>query len=76
MAFVLEDVEVEDRPIACGQLAHHSVDFLWRNVADGWIDVFWLVSQLVVQEQQFVSFRVSQEPQRLVDYDSRGPCPE
>lgn len=59
MTLVLEDVEVENRPIACGQLAHHSVDFLWRNIADGRIGVFWLVSQLVVQEQQFVTFRVS-----------------
>ena len=62
MAFVLEDIEVENRPIACGQLAHHSVDFLWRNVADGWVVDFWLVSHLLVQQQQLVSFRIPQEP--------------
>ena len=73
MAHLLEDVEVKHRAVACRQSAHHLVDGVGRNVADGWVVRLWLVGNVVTEWCKLMPLVASQEFQRLVDDHPCGP---
>jgi len=73
VAVVFEDVEVKHRAVACRQSAHHFVDGVGWNVADGRVVRLWLVGNVVTEWSKLMPLVASQEFQRLVDDHPCGP---